>query len=70
MRSCGARGWSAPPPACAPETRRSPSELAGKWLPSSGYAFGDQPGFEVYLDDCSKAPPAELRTEICVPIRT
>ena len=45
-------------------------EMLGKWLPSSGYAFGDAPGFEVYLDDCSKVPAAELRTEICVPVKS
>jgi AraC family transcriptional regulator len=45
------------------------SEMVGKWLPASGYAFGASPGFEVYLDDCSKVPAAELRTEICVPVK-
>ena len=44
-------------------------ELVGKWLPASGYAFGDSPGFEVYVDDCSKVPPSEVRTEICVPVQ-
>jgi AraC family transcriptional regulator len=44
-------------------------EMIGKWLPASGYAFGDAPGFEVYLDDCSKVPAAEVRTEICVPVK-
>lgn len=45
-------------------------EMIGKWLPSSGYAFGDSPGFEVYVDCCSTVPAAELRTEICVPVKT
>jgi AraC family transcriptional regulator len=45
------------------------SEMVGKWLPTSGYAFGDAPGFELYLDDCSKVPPAEVRTEIWVPVK-
>jgi DNA gyrase inhibitor GyrI len=44
--------------------------MIGKWLPSSGYAFGDSPGFEVYVDTCSKVPAAEVRTEICVPVKT
>ncbi len=44
-------------------------EVAGKWLPTSGYAFGDAPGLEIYLDDCSKIPAAEVRTEICVPVK-
>jgi AraC family transcriptional regulator len=44
-------------------------EMIGKWLPSSGYAYGDAPGFEVYVDDCSKIPVEEVRTEICVPVK-
>ena len=44
-------------------------EMVGKWLPASGYAFGDSPGLEVYLDDCTHVPAAELRTEICVPVK-
>jgi AraC family transcriptional regulator len=44
-------------------------EMVGKWLPASGYAFGDAPGLEVYLDDCAKVPPAEVRTEICIPVK-
>jgi AraC family transcriptional regulator len=48
---------------------RAWGEMVGKWLPASGYAFGDSPGLEIYLDDCSKVPPAEVRTEICVPVK-
>jgi AraC family transcriptional regulator len=44
-------------------------EMVGQWLPSSGYTFGDSPGFERYLDNCPEVPAAELRTEICVPIQ-
>jgi len=44
-------------------------EMVGKWLPASGYSFGASPGFELYLNDCTKVPPDELRTEICVPVR-
>jgi AraC family transcriptional regulator len=44
-------------------------EMVGKWLPSSGYAFGDSPGLEVYLDDCSQVEAAKVRTEICVPVK-
>lgn len=43
-------------------------ELAGKWLPSSGYAFGTAPGLEIYLNDCTQVAPEDLRTEICVPL--
>lgn len=44
-------------------------EMIGKWLPSSGYAVGDAPGIEIYLDDCETVPPAEVRTEICTPVK-
>lgn len=44
-------------------------EMVGKWLPASGYAFGDSPGFEVYVNDCSQTQASELRTEICVPVK-
>jgi AraC family transcriptional regulator len=44
-------------------------ELCGKWLPASGHTFGEGSCFEVYLDDCAKTPPAELRTELYVPIK-
>lgn len=45
-------------------------EIVGKWLPSSGYAFGDAPGIEVYIDDCSQVPAEQVRTEICIPVKT
>ena len=44
-------------------------ELIGKWLPSSGYTICDAPCFEVYIDDCAKVPAAELRTDVCVPVK-
>jgi AraC family transcriptional regulator len=44
-------------------------EMVGKWLPTSGYAFGDSPSFEVYLEDCSKVPASELHTELYVPVK-
>ena len=48
---------------------RAWAELVGQWLPSSGYTFPDTPCFEVYLDDCSVTPPAEVRTELCIPLQ-
>ena len=45
------------------------SELCGKWMSSSGYTFGDCPSFEIYVDDCTKVPIPEVRTELCVPIK-
>ena len=44
--------------------------LIGTWLPSSGAAPREAPCFEVYLDDCSQVPQAQLRTEIYIPIKT
>lgn len=44
------------------------AEMSGKWLPASGYSLGDSPGIEVYVDDCSKVPVEEVRTEICIPV--
>ena len=44
------------------------SDLIGKWLPSSGYAFGTAPGLEIYLDSCCEVSPAELRTKLCIPV--
>jgi AraC family transcriptional regulator len=44
------------------------AEVVGKWLPASGCAYGDAPGLEIYLDDCTKMPAAQVRTEICVPV--
>lgn len=45
------------------------SDLLTKWLPTSGYAFGDLPGYELYLNSCAEVAPEALRTEMCVPIR-
>ncbi|MFZ5434287.1 MAG: AraC family transcriptional regulator [Calditrichota bacterium] len=42
--------------------------LFGQWLPRSGYAAKSEPPFEIYLSDHTKTPPAELRTEICLPV--
>lgn len=39
------------------------------WLPSSGEEPADAPLFEVNLNDPRNTPPAELLTEICLPIR-
>ena len=40
-----------------------------KWLPGSGYSWGDAPGMEVYVDDCDFVPVEKLRTEVCVPVK-
>lgn len=44
--------------------------IFGKWLPESGHTLKDQPSFERYLNrDPRKTKPANLRTEIYVPIQ-
>jgi AraC family transcriptional regulator len=40
----------------------------GGWLPTSGKKLRDAPCFEKYLNDCSKTAPADLLTEIYIPI--
>lgn len=44
-------------------------ELYGAWLAQSGETPTDAPSFEVYLNDPSNTPPAELKTLICLPLR-
>ncbi len=41
----------------------------GQWLPSSGYECQDMPPLEIYLNDPTSTPPAELRTDVCIPVR-
>ena len=38
------------------------------WLPTSGEKLRDEPSFEVYLNHPESTPPADLRTEIWVPL--
>jgi AraC family transcriptional regulator len=38
------------------------------WLPVSGEKLRDEPAFELHLNTPDRAPPAELRTEIWVPL--
>jgi AraC family transcriptional regulator len=45
------------------------SWLYGVWLPQSGEEPGDRAPFEIYPDDVTTTPPAEVRTLICVPLR-
>ena len=44
------------------------ARLLGEWLPGSGHQLGNGPSFERYLNNPSNAAPAELRTEICIPL--
>ncbi len=44
-------------------------EMYSKWLPASGYTFGDGVCFEMYVDDCDKVPQDDLRTDLCLPVK-
>jgi AraC family transcriptional regulator len=39
------------------------------WLPGSGYALRDAPLHYLYLDDPETVAEADLRAEVCVPVR-
>lgn len=48
---------------------RTYAALCGEWLPRSGYDIADLPSLEVYLTDPNTTAPADLRTEIWLPVR-
>ena len=39
------------------------------WLPESGEEAGDSPVYEEYLNDPATTPPADLLTNICLPLK-
>lgn len=43
--------------------------LYGEWLPRSGREAADAPPFEMYLNTPADTAPADLRTEIFLPLR-
>lgn len=43
-------------------------ELVGRWFPRSGREPADAGCLEFYLNDVHSTPPADLLTDICVPI--
>jgi len=43
--------------------------LYGQWLPTSGRMPADQPSYEVYLNSPMDTAPADLLTQICVPLQ-
>ena len=43
--------------------------MLGRWLPASGEEIDDRPCIEIYLNDPSEVTEAELRTELCIPLR-
>jgi AraC family transcriptional regulator len=42
--------------------------LLGAWLPPSGYESDDEPRFESYLNNPQQVAPAELMTDIHLPL--
>jgi AraC family transcriptional regulator len=44
--------------------------IFGTWLPSCGYELADSPCYEVYLNSPEHTLPADLLTEICIPIQS
>jgi AraC family transcriptional regulator len=44
--------------------------LLGTWLPQSGHEADDDPIFEAYLNNPQQVAPAELLTDIHLPLRT
>lgn len=50
------------------ELQRGYDHLYGTWLPASGREPADTPVFEVYLNTPRDVPPAELVTDICLPL--
>ena len=42
--------------------------LYGDWLPRSGEEVADRPGFDAYLNDPRTLPPAQWRTDLCLPL--
>jgi AraC family transcriptional regulator len=51
------------------ELGRAYAWLYGTWLAQSGEEAADAPCVEEYLNDARTVPPAELRTEIWLPLR-
>ncbi len=45
------------------------SRFMGEWLPASGERVADAPSYEVYLNDPTTTPKAELRTAMYLPLQ-
>jgi len=48
--------------------RAAYDHMFGQWLPQSGEEPADAPCYEIYLNNPREVAPAELLTEICVPL--
>ncbi|HKU98501.1 MAG TPA: AraC family transcriptional regulator, partial [Vineibacter sp.] len=42
--------------------------LYAEWLPYSGEEIADRPAFDAYLNDPRTLPPAQWRTDLCLPL--
>lgn len=42
--------------------------IFGHWIPEKGYAVGDKPAYELYVNDPRVTAPEELLTDIYVPV--
>ena len=51
-----------------PNMRDAYQWLYGTWLVASGHALADQPVFEEYLNSPRDTAPADLLTDICLPL--
>jgi AraC family transcriptional regulator len=68
--------WQLPPGRCAVFTHVGPTAglhllwkaIYRHWLPATGYALRDIPGFDVFLDDVHTTPPQRLRTDLYLPL--
>ena len=50
------------------ELNRTYVALIGGWLPSSGHRYAHQPSREIYLNDPDSTDPADLVTDIYLPL--
>ncbi|PKN25319.1 MAG: hypothetical protein CVU65_09200 [Deltaproteobacteria bacterium HGW-Deltaproteobacteria-22] len=51
------------------ELHRTYESIYGSWLPTSGEELADAPCYEIYLNTPDNTAPADLRTEICIPLK-
>ena len=47
---------------------RTYAELLGRWIPSSGYLYLNQPTREIYMNDPENTEPKDLVTDIYLPV--
>ena len=52
------------------ELGKTYAKLMGQWLPRSGRALAATPCFEVYLNDPNNTKPADLITDVFMPLES